>query len=82
MIDELRGKRYESYLVTHTSFPVFSSSHYLSLFSPFHVKLGLNGTLVETKMFTFIVECTHFIFKKCPVPFRPTTVQARASAKF
>jgi hypothetical protein len=43
---------------------------------PFHGRLvlnlactvvGLNGTLVEAKMFTFTLECTHFIFNKCPI---------------
>jgi hypothetical protein len=29
--------------------------------------MGLNGTLVEAKMFTFTLECTHFIFSKCPI---------------
>ncbi len=29
--------------------------------------VGLNGTLVEAKMFTFTQECTHFIFKKGPI---------------
>jgi hypothetical protein len=29
--------------------------------------LGLNGTLIEAQMFTFTLECTHFIFNKCPI---------------
>jgi hypothetical protein len=29
--------------------------------------LSLIGTLVEAKMFTFTLECTHFIFNKCPI---------------
>jgi hypothetical protein len=28
--------------------------------------VGLNGTLVELKMFRFILEYLHFIFIKCP----------------
>ncbi len=28
---------------------------------------GLNGRLVEAKMFRFTLECTHFIFDKCPI---------------
>jgi hypothetical protein len=29
--------------------------------------VGINGTLVEDKMFTFAQECTHFIFTKSPI---------------
>jgi hypothetical protein len=29
--------------------------------------VGLNGTLVEAKRFIFTLECTHFIFNKCPI---------------
>jgi hypothetical protein len=29
--------------------------------------VGLNGTLVEAKMFTITPESTHFIFNKCPI---------------
>ncbi len=29
--------------------------------------VGLNGTLVEAKMFTLTLECTHFFFNKCPI---------------
>ncbi len=29
--------------------------------------VALNGTLVEAKMFTFTLECTHFILSKCPI---------------
>ncbi len=36
--------------------------------------VGLNGTLVEAKMFTFTIERMHFIFNKCPI-YRPTTVK-------
>jgi hypothetical protein len=28
--------------------------------------VGLNGTLVEAKMFTFTLDCKHFIFNKFP----------------
>ncbi len=33
--------------------------------------VGLHGTLVDAKMFTFTLECTHFIFNNCPI--KPTT---------
>ncbi len=39
--------------------------------------MGVNGTLVEAKMFTFTLESMHFVFKKCPV-YTPDG----ASAKF
>ncbi len=29
--------------------------------------VSLNGTLVEIKMFTFNLDCTHFIFNECPI---------------
>jgi hypothetical protein len=29
--------------------------------------VSLNGTLVVAKMFTLTLECTHFIFNKCPI---------------
>ncbi len=29
--------------------------------------VGLNWTLVESKMFTFTLECMHFICNKCPI---------------
>jgi hypothetical protein len=29
--------------------------------------VGVNGALVEAKMCTFTLECTHFIFNKCPI---------------
>jgi hypothetical protein len=29
--------------------------------------VGLNGTLVEANTLTFTLECTHFIFNKCPI---------------
>ncbi len=31
------------------------------------VSLNGNGRLVETKMCTFTLESTHFIFNKCPI---------------
>jgi hypothetical protein len=36
--------------------------------------VGLNGTLVEAKMFTFSLECI-CILSSTSVPFRPTTEQ-------
>ncbi len=30
------------------------------------IVVGLNGRLVEAKMITFTLECTHFILKKSP----------------
>ena len=39
--------------------------------------VGVNWTLVEAKMFTFTLESTHFIFKKCPI-----YTHDGASAKF
>jgi hypothetical protein len=33
---------------------------------------GLNGTLVEAKMFTFNLECTPFIFNNCSIPTHDT----------
>jgi hypothetical protein len=29
--------------------------------------MSVNGTLVEAKMCTFTLECTHFILNKCPI---------------
>jgi hypothetical protein len=29
--------------------------------------VNVNGTLVETKIWTFTLESTHFIFNKCPI---------------
>jgi hypothetical protein len=29
--------------------------------------VSVNGILVEAKMCTFTLECTHFIFNKCPI---------------
>jgi hypothetical protein len=29
--------------------------------------VSVNGTLVEAKMWTFTLECTHFLFNKCPI---------------
>ncbi len=29
--------------------------------------MSVNGTLVEAKMWTFTLESTNFIFKKCPI---------------
>jgi hypothetical protein len=39
--------------------------------------IGVNGTLVEAKMFTFTIECAHFIFTKCPIQTHDS-----ANAKF
>ncbi len=39
--------------------------------------MGLNGTLVEAKMFTFTLEYTHFTFNKCPI-----VTHDSANAKF
>ncbi len=43
----------------------------------FAPSLGLNGTLVEDKMRTFLGECEHFSFNKCPI-----YTHDGASAKF
>ncbi len=57
----------------------FYTIHYIVLKTQVSVRLvlnlactctieGLNGTLVESKMFTIQpIECTHFIFNKCPI---------------
>ncbi len=51
----------------------FSQHALLSVPSQMTAKFGictvvsLNGTLIEIKMFTFTLECTHFIFNECPV---------------
>ncbi len=39
--------------------------------------MSVNGTPVEAKLFTFTLECTHFIFNLCPI-----YTHDGASAKF
>ncbi len=47
----------------HTVIRFVSTSAKFGIFTV----VGLNGTLVEDEMRTFLGECEHFIFNKCPI---------------
>ncbi len=54
---------------------------FLSVSAKFGTVVSVNGTLVESKLCILTLECTHFLFNKCPIS---THDQAHdgASAKF